>query len=392
MATQPDWASMGVETVGQLLGDAPPAPVEPEGPLIVPVIDGYPHAFPGTGIHFGMAEEDYHAVPALSTSQIKQILASPADFWWQCRWLRAEATEREESSYMALGSAWHKRVLEGREAFYQRYAIDIDPRDFPEALRTVDELKAAIIAAGGETKGCKSKADYVARADDLGLCAWDSVIAAHAAANEGVQLISADDVGKIELSAAMIERHPDLKDAFVDGYPEVSIFWECERTGVPMKARLDYLKLMAIVDLKTFSNPLGKQVDRAIVGEMAGRRYYVQAPVYCEAVKAAKAAIRKHGMSAVHGDVDPQFLEDWIDPATPDPTFLFVFQKSAGAPVTRGMVLDGVSNVFTIGQGQALAGKQAFARHCRFYGSDPWIDFEPIAAFEDEAFPAWLGE
>src|SRR3546814_14526079 len=66
------------------------------------------------------------------------------------------------------------------------------------------------------------------------------------------------------LFRSMIEKHPDLSKAFSGGHPEVSIFWQDEQTGISCKARLDYLKARAIVDLKTFSNPLSKPIDKAI--------------------------------------------------------------------------------------------------------------------------------
>jgi hypothetical protein len=41
----------------------------------------------------------------------------------------------------------------------------------------------------------------------------------------------------------MIERHEELSKAFSRGHAEVSLFWYCPKTGVPMKMRVDYLKL-----------------------------------------------------------------------------------------------------------------------------------------------------
>ena len=58
--------------------------------------------------------------------------------------------------------------------------------------------------------------------------------------------------------------HQAAARAMTGGYSEVSIFWIDPGSGVRLKARLDYLKVKAIVDLKTFSNSLGKPVRRRL--------------------------------------------------------------------------------------------------------------------------------
>ena len=91
------------------------------------------------GIHFGLPESDYHAVPALSNSGIKWLMVSPMDFWARS-WMN-EKYEHETTSFMDIGTAYHARIVEGREAFYARYAAALDPADHPDVPRTQDELK-----------------------------------------------------------------------------------------------------------------------------------------------------------------------------------------------------------------------------------------------------------
>src|ERR1051326_5015376 len=51
------------------LAEAPktPAPLKPHAP----------------GIVFGMPSEDYHRDPSLGSSDIKRLLRSPSDYWWE---------------------------------------------------------------------------------------------------------------------------------------------------------------------------------------------------------------------------------------------------------------------------------------------------------------------
>jgi hypothetical protein len=44
-------------------------------PFVMPVLDGYPVDFPEPGIYFGVPDEVYHAIPALSASGIKKLAA-----------------------------------------------------------------------------------------------------------------------------------------------------------------------------------------------------------------------------------------------------------------------------------------------------------------------------
>ncbi len=317
-----------LRNVADIIGDAPapaPAPIDLPG-------------FPGPRIVFGMPEEQYHAIPALSNSGIKSLLVSPMDFWARS-WMNP-LREDMESDAMALGTAFHARICEGRDAFYQRYAVALDQGDYPDALVTMDQLREACEARG--LKAAKSKAETQARLleHDPAIQCWDALVADHEAENVGRIMLPAKMIARIEIAAAMIEKHPALAKAFTGGFPEVSIFWVCAETGVPMKARLDYLKLRAIVDLKTFANQQDKPIDRAVAYTVAQRKYHIQPAVYGEAVAAAKAMLRAEPGAAVFvGDgphPTPDWLASWVK--AEDPAFMFVFQQTGVAPVARGYV------------------------------------------------------
>lgn len=338
------------------------------------------------GIWFSLPEEEYHADKSFSTSGIKHLLTSPMDYWARS-WMNPEY-EHEETSFTIEGTAWHKRILEGREAFYAGYAADIEASDHPDALRTMDDLREA--CKGRELKVGGNKADLVKRLQeaDAGLEIWDVLVAEHRAANASKILLPFAVVKRIELQAAMIEKHPDISRCFSGGYPEVSVFWRDPETQCPMKARLDYVKIGADIDLKTFSNPYGKPIDRAIATAMAGGRYHVQCAVYTDAMLHAGWHI---AAGRVFGDVDRDWCRRLAEADATQRQFVFVFQQTGIAPVARAKVFPRML-VYDCGKAAMEQAIRDYCAHLERYGSEPWVDTTPIGAFDDGDFPVWMTE
>lgn len=353
------------------LGAFDPEPIEFEGQM-------------EPGVYFGLDEDAYHDAPAFSASGIKKELISPMDFW-AASWMNPDR-EAYESRAMALGKAWHKRLLEGPDAFWQAYAAELDAEDYPEALRTMDDLRAALRELGEKTGG--NKADLIARLQGLSDAPiWDVLVAAHAEAHAGKIFMSHEDIGRIEKQAAMIEKHPDISRCFQGGYPEVSVFWTDEESLVPMKARLDYVKIQADIDLKTFSNPLGKPLNRAIYTAMASGKYHVQVAVYSEAMRAAQAHIRA---GRIFGDGDGAWLAKLARENMDDRQFVFVFQQTGPAPVARAYRFPRQLLTFDVGVSTMRQSQASFAAHWHRYGTDPWIDTTPLDDFTDDDFPMYM--
>lgn len=64
------------------------------------------------------------------------------------------------------------------------------------------------------------------------------------------------ELAQVEAMAAALLAHPYAEFLFFDGRPEQSLFWQHERTGIPLRARLDWLPEMKtgrpiIADYKT---------------------------------------------------------------------------------------------------------------------------------------------
>jgi hypothetical protein len=340
------------------------------------------------GLYFGMPEDEYHRAFALSATGIKHLRISPLDFWARSP-LNAERAV-EESEARRLGRAYHKRIIEGETAFQAMYAAELDPSEYPRALRTNEELKAAIERAGGPggRLGSMRKAELIDRLlqYDPEALVWDRLVAAHYDRHAGKIRLPARAIRRIEIAAAMIEKHPQLQKAFSGGMPEVSVFWLDGNTGVPCKARFDYLKPRAIVDLKSYENTIGLPVRKAIARCVANYRYHIQAAFYLEGAKAARELVAE---GRAFGAVDPGFLRPLVD--APERHFLFVFQQKGPAPLARGMVL-APGLTLDIGREEIAEAMHLFAHCWRIYSADPWLDPSEIETFDPTEFPAYIAE
>lgn len=343
------------------------------------------------GIHFGLSEDDYFSVPALSASGVKNLRMSPLDFWARSRWLNPayeDDNEEPDSFARILGKAYHKRILEGRCAFRFAYAPAFDPADHKGALDGADEIKEALRKhkdQGANVKLSGKKAEMIANLLELQPSAkiMDVLQETYEADHEGKTFLPQKYMDKIELAAAMIEKDPQLAKAFTGGYAEVSVFWICPTIGVPCKARLDYLKPKAIVDLKTFANKSGYPISRAIDRELGYNRYPIQGAWYYDAADQL-AGLVKAGL--VYGEPEPSFLQALA--AGHEKTFLYVFQQKGVAPIAIGRTFARSLTNCLLAQAQCEAAKQTYRTCVETFGADPWLVPEPITAFDDATIPA----
>jgi hypothetical protein len=335
------------------------------------------------GVYFGLPEAEYHGALALSAHGITRLRVSPLA-WWTSSPLNPELVE-EETDAKIIGKAYHSRIVEGREAFMARYAEKLDPAAYPSALRTVADLGELLRHCGVSPKATDRKADLIARvrAVSPGTPIWDLIEQEHHELNRGKILLDPALMERIELAAAMIETHPQLHLAFTGGMPEVSIFWTDTTTGVPCKARLDYLKPLAIVDLKTFD--LRDIVpDRAIVRAVASYKYHVQASWYLRAADEIQNLVTS---GLVYGDHDREWLRLVCDATAK--TFLFVWQAKGQAPIVKGKVLPpGI--VLDLGHVAGEEALVAWAQAWERWGRDPWLETYSIETFTDSEFPTWI--
>lgn len=403
------------DTVGDLL--SPPTEfLEVEAALEMPRLPDTPEP-PPCGIHFGMDEETYHAIPAFSKSHLHHLLCSPTAFWADS-WLNPDREDRS-AEHLHVGKAYHAMILEGHGAYTGRFYPAPDPKDYPQALRSVDEIKQAldklhqtpvskvpVPGTEGKTRAAK-KEDWVAQlmAYDRSQLVWDDIVAKAERIAAGRTLLPCADDRRIRIAARMIMQDPQLAKAFSGGFPEVVLIWRDPRQGVLCKSRIDYLKLRAVVDLKTFANKRDRSVRKAILHAIAENRYCLQPAVYLSGVDAVRKLVRERGKDAifVHGGFrryedgalaldDPQpaieFATKWAENTTPD-RWLWVFQMKGEAPVTRGLWHPLASTVHSFSQSLFVEGLRKFRELAEIYGNDPWLDLAEVDDIDESEIPLW---
>ncbi len=340
------------------------------------------------GIHFGLDEDAYHASFGLSASGIKHLRVSALD-WWARSCLNpnlAEVLEEEgDTEAKAVGRAYDVRIISGRDEFYRRYAPAIDRADHPDALDTMDELRGWLAERSLKTSA-KRKAELIDRVLEADPSAkiWDAIQDGYRKQHDGKEFLSPQLIQKIEVAARMIESHPQLSKAFSGGAPQVSVIWDCPVIGVRCKARFDYLKSKALVDLKTLANTQGLPIENAISREIGYRKYHHQAWWYRDAARNIVEFVKS---GRVFGDADKTFLKSLA--ADHEKTWMWVFQLKGVAPVAKGRVLPETSMLWNIAQAECESAKQTFRLNLETYGADPWVDVESIKPIDDANVPPW---
>lgn len=343
------------------------------------------------GIYYDLPEDIYHALPRLSSSGIRNLLVSPMTFWTRS-WLNTRKDADEETNkFLLKGKAYHARICEGKAAFYDRFFFNLDAADFPDALDTVTQMKEWIqnhnTAHDAKIKVSGNKPELAARILEIDpdVRILDKIMDDHASDNVGKVLLPAAWHEDLERSAAFIERHPTIKHCFTGGRPEVTICWtehyddgtgSGQKISVKMKARWDYGKPQAIVDLKTYGNQMDRPPAVAVAREIAAHRYHVQVAMY---YRAEAAAVAQGWLPVCRGGED-----------TPDGRrFVFVFQGTGDDPSPIARVMDRRLEWVDLGMRQIEHAAVIFDRFHKSHGADPWLVDDPLEYLTDDDIPKW---
>ena len=219
-----------------------------------------------TQVIFDMPFEDYLKVDALSSTYIKRITISIDD----C----LNADPRKETVALNTGKAYHKALLEGLDAFEAEYCREINKNGY---VRTVVDAIAAFVRKGVTGYNKTGSRKYF-----MDLCRENNIpVYDDAIAGETRITLKANDYDRIVRCAKELHDTIDLPPM----QNEVSVFWVHD--GVSMKARFDGVNEYGVFDLKTFSNGLGKDLEKLPAQTIANYRYDIQAVLYVEAYIAA---------------------------------------------------------------------------------------------------------
>lgn len=196
-------------------------------------------------IELNLSNDDYHAMPELSSSQIKDVLRTPAHFY--AKHLAPDRELRAPTANMLLGTVVHTLVLEN-DKFDDEYAVS-------EKFDMRTKLGKAESAAFMEKNVGKTIIDKHTHAQALRM---------------------ANNI--LKHPVAKLLRLPNM-------IAEASVFYTDAETGLDCRIRPDYhlppcdtMPNGLIVDLKTTDNASYGAFSRTIVNF----GYHISAAMYCD--------------------------------------------------------------------------------------------------------------
>lgn len=380
------------------------------------------------GIYFGLDIDEYLAIERLSKSAIKQIRISPADFW-RGSWLDPNPPkltpdqEKYREKAKMLGKAYHCARLEPQR-FERDYVREISQADFAGVdgfLTSGREIEAAL-ADLDQPKKVKDDAGVLDQAKRLRAAGYEPPIwhieqAAWAEQAGDRIAIPAQDYDEILVDQARIQAVPSVHALLSDGYPEVSILYDCPDTGLPMKARLDWLRADGWAEFKSFANPNGKHLEQCLLDAIKFSRHYLDVACYHEAVE----AIRTGGIRPIGDDVDAEALVARIVEHPGPLPHKIIFQQKGGVPniLSRSLQLFELTPAAQLASGavdpeaaakgdaavsrptqlmmkaraEIKAAKRDFERYSEIYDrGEPWLPWDPDRGYSDLDFSPYFLE
>lgn len=262
------------------------------------------------GIYLNLSMEDYHRDPAIGSSGIKNLKESPDEYWYDSP-LNPDREEDEPTAAKIVGQAYHTMILEPAE-FEQRYTI-------------------------------KPKVKTSSMANTVG---------------EG-------DFEKLVMMEAALKRTPTHHRLLIEGYPEVSVFWQDEKTGLMCKIRFDRFNAAWIADLKTTE----AVTDRHLRRHYPEYGYEISGAMYSLGANAAKKAIRSREGFYIDPKITPEFIDAFLK--NENQIFAFVFQQKKLPFTTRCWLVSPYDSA--IGKDKFEYGLQVYLDNIQQFGTEqPW--------------------
>lgn len=166
---------------------------------------------------YEMSNAEYHAQPALSASGMKVLLDAPAKF-------KHQQQHRVFRDSFDFGSVWHALVLQ-------------DKGEQIVVAQKVTRDKQRVDADSWDTKSAQEHRASIRAEGKIPVLAKEYEIA--------------------KAMAAAFNAHPEVR-RYLDlknGSIEQSAFWNDERTGLPLRARFDYLPAAPVDGVFTICDP-----------------------------------------------------------------------------------------------------------------------------------------
>lgn len=303
------------------------------------------------GIYFGVPNDVYHALPALSSSKIKDFAKQATRYAkTEVHNIERRVTTAQQKTFDA-GTIAHAVSLEPLRFFDEYFRLPVQS-DYPDALHTNEQINQALCEAGLPlTEGRTGKRARLVRANpnetvspsitvrDLdALLVKNGLSKSESKAEKGLRLMEADPSqqvfeliveaakakqgepstvhaedgevtlygGKMPVSGQMwddamrivqvIRKHPEAVSALSNGFAEVTMIARCSVTGLWIKAKFDWLSVLdTAADVKTTLSTVPSKFKR----QVKELKYDVQDAFYCYVAEMLGIHIRTFTFVAV---------------------------------------------------------------------------------------------
>lgn len=320
------------------------------------------------GIYFGLPEDIYHAAPWIGSSSAKKLYACPPDYWHDSHMNPLREIEAPTFA-QSFGTALHHRILYGEAAFIKDHQfIDKTTGDSVSA----EDLKLFIQEQGGKPAKLKADNERYVR-EEL-----------------GINLLTQATYERIMVAAAHITKNPFLAQAFTGGFPEVSVFWSEGDAKIPCKARWDYWKARAIVDLKSFrSKERIRSLDEIVLQDLFNYRYDIQVAWYLNGHAAAGALLDAGKVFIAPGAAAPTV--EWMRKSLVEKShWVFIFFRADGMPVAKSYQIPHGSPAHESGKAAVRLALSNYIDNLEKFGTDAWVNVDEPFIIAEEDMPRWL--
>lgn len=236
------------------------------------------------GVYPGIPDELYHQGPGISSSQLKFLAAkTPAHYY--AKYLDPQRETPQTKPTLDLGKAFHCRILEPHR-FVNDFAFQIDPREYPNALVTMDDLRRQASLWDVKLPRLKSEAEaaLAAAAEARGepIVIWSHLLADFERRNAGRIVLPLEMEDQLIAMQQALFAHRTASRAFHSGVAEASVYWEDPDSGLLLKCRPDYWRhTQMLTDLKS-TRSASKWAFSKDIFEYG---YHVSAAMYLDGIK-----------------------------------------------------------------------------------------------------------
>lgn len=375
------------------------------------------HQFPD-GVYLNLPEPRYFCQglgaktakgSILGTTDLSALWLRKHGWWWKSRnnpFYRPGSTEAK-----TFGSATHALLLEGLEAFEARFAVEPNPKDYPDLLVSTDDLMSALEGAGAPMPNSRAKKQEfvdLAKAYLPDRHVWDLILERFTRTAGKREVISFEERWKLQVMLDACMADPDMNAVVTAGrgvrLNEVSVFWTLE-DGIRLRFRFDTLLPPMVADLKTMRGGTNDDLATAIGKTIGLGALDVQAAMSFEARRMTYRFIEA---GQVYGGTDEQ--NAWLArfPAEapldlgdrPGWAWLWMFYLKADASGTAPTILplrmDFGSAQHRDGLRKAMHALAFYRQQVATVGlTTPWTRVEPVHTMREAdplrvTIPHWI--